>query len=125
MKKSIITLIFVFTLVIISVPALAGDKWNVLDTSMEIAWQAANAADYLQTRTIAKNPDDFCEYNPILGKHPDEDTVDIYFAAAAVLHLGVSILLPTKYRTLWQGITLGCTITCVQINYRAGIKIDF
>ena len=43
------------------------------------------ALDYLQTLTIARNPDKWHETNPILGPHPPEEGVNLWFLIVAVV----------------------------------------
>jgi hypothetical protein len=99
--------------------------WDTKDTIIEITWQAINVIDYFQTMEIARNPQEWEEYNPILGKHPTTDEVTIYFITYALVHAGVSYILPDKYRVWFQGITFGYTISCVTNNMSAGIRINW
>jgi hypothetical protein len=104
---------------------LAADKWSTQDKSLEATYQVLHFIDWRQTRYIAKNPDDYYEMNPILGKHPSTTTVDLYFIAGAILHPIVTHYLPEKYRPWWQGITITMSGTCVVNNFVVGIKMDF
>lgn len=55
------------------------------------------ALDWLQTRTIAKNPDKWHEINPILGKHPTVNEVNVYFAICGLLTAGGIYVLPEMW----------------------------
>lgn len=82
-------------------------------------------ADWAQTRTIAKNPDKFKEFNKIEGTHPTVAKVNAYHTIGIISHAGISYLLPRGYRDAWQYIWIGIEIEAVRHNYRVGIKMDF
>ena len=105
-------------------PAFSRD-WKKEDTQREIIWTAILFVDYGQTMNIAKNPDKYYEYNPILGKHPSPSSVDIYMLSAAILHPVISYYLPPNYRKWWQYITIGIEMGAITNNFIAGIGISF
>ncbi len=122
MKKFIVIVIL-----LIATNGYAGD-WTRNDTYRELAFTGLLAVDYLQTRTIAHSPDKYFEYNPIEGKHPNQQTVDMYHASVAILHPIISYLLPPrsdkwKYlnRENWQYVTIGIEVLSVANNFRIGI----
>jgi hypothetical protein len=105
--------------------SLAADIWSKQDKTLQATYLTLKFIDWRQTRTIAKNPDDYYEMNPILGKHPSTTEVDIFFASTAILHSIVTHYLPSKYRPWWQGITITikivwtvCTITVDRTVWR-------
>lgn len=100
-------------------------EWTKADTLREVSWQVLHIVDWGQTRHIAKNPDQFYEINPILGRHPSVGEVDTYMITGAVIHTAVSVVLPQKYRSYWQYVTIGMSGYCVGNNINAGIKVDF
>jgi hypothetical protein len=104
---------------------LAADKWSTQDKTMQATYLTLKFIDWRQTRTIAKNPDDYYEMNPILGRHPSTTEVDIYFATTAILNTVITHYLPSKYRPWWQGISITVSGTCVVNNFAVGIKMDF
>ena len=123
-----------FMVVVILLVATIGyaDEWTKQDTYRELAFIGLLAVDYLQTRTIVQNPDKYFEYNPIVGKHPTQQTVDIYMASCAIIHPIISYLLPVKSdkwkwinRESWQYITIGIEIGAVGNNLGWGIGISF
>lgn len=119
MKK----LIIIFIL-LLPIQSFAGD-WSTSDTAREIVWQSLHYVDWQQTLTIAKNPLQYNETNPILGRHPSVDDVRTYMAITAFLHLGISYALPEKYRDGWQWLTIGMTGSAVARNYNVGIRFSF
>ena len=102
-----------------------GENWKKEDTYRELTWTALLIADYGQTMNIAKNPDKYHEYNPILGSHPSQSSVNVYMLSAAIIHPAISYILPPKYRKWWQYITIGIEIGAVTNNFIAGIGISF
>ena len=104
--------------------AAAGD-WTNADTARQAAYLTLHAADWGQTRNIAKRPDEFYEVNPILGEHPSIRRVDSYMAFSALAHTAISYALPPKWRRRWQYASITVKAGIVGWNYSAGLKIDF
>jgi hypothetical protein len=122
MKRIIVLLII---LMLLPNNLIAADEWSTRDKSLEATWQVLHFIDWRQTRTIAKNPDDCREMNPILGEHPSTTEVDIYMITGAILHPIVTHFLPEKYRPWWLGISIGMSGACVVNNFIVGIRMDF
>lgn len=60
------------------------DKW---DKEMFWTTTALIAVDHLTTRDMASRYDEgYTEKNPLLGKRPDTDTVDIFFLVNYISH---------------------------------------
>ena len=123
-----------FMVVVILLVATVGyaDEWTKQDTYRELAFIGLLAVDYLQTRTIVQNPDKYFEYNPIMGKHPNQQTVDIYMASVAIIHPIISYLLPPKSdkwrwinRENFQYLSIGVELGAVGNNIGTGIGISF
>lgn len=116
--------------VILVVMALAAstahaDEWRTEDTQRETAYMVLHAMDWAQTRNIARNPDRYFEYNSIIGRHPSVGRVDAYMATSALLHIGVTRVLPAEYRAAWQYITIGVKAGLVQHNFSVGLSAKF
>jgi hypothetical protein len=59
--------------------------WTDTENKLFIAHTALVIADWSQTRYIAKNPNSgYVEVNPLFGKHPHKDKVDILFLASLI-----------------------------------------
>jgi hypothetical protein len=95
--------------------------WSTLDTSLEAGSQALMFVDYKQTLHIADNPNLY-EQNPVLGKHPSDSKVNLYYAIWAPLHAAVSCMLAPRYRTMWQSGTIGVEGVVVLDNGNLGLK---
>jgi hypothetical protein len=100
-------------------------NWTTHDTYREAAALSLLAVDYGQTRTIAKNPDQWYEQNPILGEHPSVAEVNRYFALAAIGHVAASATLPPKWRKVWQYVTIGVEAAAVGHNISLGIGVSW
>ena len=107
--------------------------WRKEDTVRESVALAFIAVDYGQTKTIARNPQQYHETNPILGEHPSVGQVNAYYIATAVLHPTLAALLPTDHcigpicdwRAAFQWVTIAVEAGYVAHNYSIGIKTDF
>lgn len=73
------------------------------------------------------------ETNPILGKRPHSDEINIYAASVAVIHTGISYAL-RKYDVkvfgydatrIWQSVTISVELGQVIKNHSIGVKTTF
>jgi len=112
--------------VLFSMPNItfAENTWTKKDTIYQATFLTVKAIDWLQTKEIARNPR-YYEENPILGKHPKQNTVDIYFLSTAMAHSIIAYYLPEKYRRAWQCIFIGIQAGCVMNNYHTGVRFNF
>jgi hypothetical protein len=101
------------------------DEWTMADTVREATYLALHVADWSQSHYIADHPSEYHETNPILGRHPSSDNVNIYFAATALIHPLISYVLPSPYRQWWQYITIGVEAVTVGNNARLGIGFSW
>ncbi|GIU69175.1 MAG: hypothetical protein KatS3mg002_0411 [Candidatus Woesearchaeota archaeon] len=76
------------------------------------------AIDYKQTSYISKHPDKFYETNPILGRHPDQQDVNLWFATSILSLWTIYLLLPKKWKPYWASGYAGITFTNVWRNYQ-------
>jgi hypothetical protein len=102
--------------------AAAADEWKLGDTALEGAFVAVLAADYAQTKQIAE---DGREGNPVIGSHGERVAPAVYFPIVAVAHVAVARALPGRWRTAFQGISLGWQVDAVHTNLQAGYAIEF
>lgn len=103
--------------------ANAIDEWREADTARELVYMTTHIIDWRQSLYIADHPYTHTEGNLILGPHPSDSEVNRYFAATALMHLGISYMLPHKWREAWQYITIGIEAGVNVHNYKAGVKI--
>lgn len=125
LKILLILFVFWMTMCFVPVQGMAADEWSKRDIWAELAWQGLWAVDYLQTRTIAKNPDRYWEANPLLTRHPSVTKVDAYFLTLALLHLFITDRLPKEHRPIWQILSITTSVVLMVNNFSIGIKIKF
>jgi len=86
-------------------------------------------ADYLQTRTVAKEPHVYYETDGspghLMGTHPSPDRVLIYFAAGAAAIGGAYYVLPKPWNHVAMGLVIGNETFNVRHNLIAGVKLTF
>lgn len=115
------TYIIISCIVLFPFTVLA-ENWTKEDTNREIVYSVLHVVDWQQTRTIAANPERYKELNPLLGKHPSIQEVDIYMASSLLAHIGIAYILPLKWREAFQYVTIGERGSTVYGNIRIGIR---
>lgn len=106
-------------------PAIAVDEWTDAQVTKALALATLTAADWAQTRNIARHPERWHETNPILGEHPSVGRVDRYFAASALIGAAALNALPTRYRDWALNAGLVVEAGCVGHNLSLGIGVKF
>jgi len=96
-----------------------------IDRGLYYGSNVALMGDWMQTRHIANNPDDFHENNRLLGGHPSRSKVDNYFMASWLLNQTVIRSMGYKKRRLYQGGMLALELKMIDQNLGLGIKYDF
>jgi hypothetical protein len=112
-------------LFLVSVNACAFDEWTTNDTYRQAAFLVLDAADWAQTRNIARNPDKWNETNPSLGAHPSTTDVDKYFVGMALINTSIAYALPSDYRAAFQYLSIGYESGFVRRNLSIGINAKF
>src|SRR5438552_15892261 len=105
-------------------PAPTSD-WTASDTHRQLVALGLLAGDWAQTRTIAKDSQNWHEINKILGAHPSVGRVNNYFAAAIAGHSLLATMLPPEYRSLLQYGTIGLEGYMTRKNKMLGIGMTF
>ena len=105
--------------------AYATDDWTYAQATKATALATLTAADWAQTRNIARHPARWHETNPLLGEHPSVGAVDRHFALSAMLGAAALHALPSRYRDMALDAGLVIEATCVANNLRLGIGIKF
>ena len=80
--------------------------------------------DMLQTLEIVNN-DNYHETNKILGKHPNEAHVILYFIARGFSHYEATKMIPQRYRSLWHTYNIVYNYDVIRDNHQLGIRINF
>lgn len=99
-------------------------EWTKEEKAYFAGFLTAGLIDWAQTREIAKNPEYYEKWNPILGKSPSIGEVDTYFPLALGLTGLASHLLPELRRDILKyGLTLELGAT--GNNYKLGVGMKF
>ncbi len=96
-------------------------SWNKTDLALEGVFFASHAVDWMQTNTIARNPDKYHEHNPILGKHPKVSEVNLVMGIMAVVQPVIAHILPSPYRRAWIISTTAVKLGMIANNFKVGI----
>ena len=122
MKNYHVVLLVILSAVFGYVASAHADEWTTADTYREATFQTLWIVDALQTHTIAENADCWHEKNKYLGTHPTVGAVNRYFLVGALVHAGVSYLLPKSFREPFQYVTIGIEVGYVENNFSIGIR---
>ena len=82
------------------------------------------AADWIQTREIARNPN-YYETNPLLGKYPSQNDVNKYFIASIAITNVVGELLPPKLGNYFYFSVAAVETVQVTKNMRIGVQFKW
>ena len=85
------------------------------DVALETGMAIVVAVDAHQTMAFTGS---CLELNPVIGRCGDNVPVPLYFLGALALHATVSLLLPDRWRTGFQALTLGVQTHAVYRNSR-------
>ena len=101
------------------VPAEAqADPWTTTDTVVEAGCIALFLIDWKQTFDRR-----YQESNPLLSNHPSAAAVDGYFLAVISVQVVTARLLPSPWRSVFQGISIGIEGRSVVNNWRLGAHL--
>jgi hypothetical protein len=103
----------------------ANGGWSTEDSYRQTGFVALMGVDWMQTRKIAKNPEDYHEHNPLIGSHPSTEKVDVYFPVCIAAHTAVAMVLPSEYRKWWQYVFIGIEAGAVANNLSIGLGVGF
>lgn len=121
---------FILAVVILSIYLLTSPRANAADpmtrndNARELIYTALLVIDAGQTRDIANHPGMY-ERNPLLGRSPSNDRITAYMAGGALLHYGVSAILPARARHVFQYVTLTVQGAVVANNFGIGLSVKF
>jgi hypothetical protein len=96
------------------------DEWTTTDTLVESGCIALFLIDWGQTLDRR-----YQETNPLLGNHPSHAAVDGYFLAVMSVQVLVARLLPSPWRSVFQGATIGIEGRSVVNNWRLGAHVSW
>ena len=109
----------------LSLPILSqASDWTLSDTARETTYQVLALADWRQTQDIS-NHQGYYEQNPILELHPSTAQINSYFAVTSLIHAGIAYMLPPKWRTPFEYVSIGVEVGAVTHNAHIGLHIKF
>ena len=106
---------------LIPVRAFAACDFDTADKVLLGAATVLLVSDWAQTRSVlsrAPDSDPYYENNPILGRHPSQASVNLYFASAVAGTWGASCLLSDPWRKFFLGGVVGLEVSVTAQNYR-------
>jgi hypothetical protein len=116
----------ILALLLLLVPLKASDPWTKGDIALETAFVAVAVCDWMQTREIARHPEQYDEINPILfSRSPRMWQVNTFIPISIGLHILVMDLLPQHLRKYWAMVGILVEGNMVNRNLKMGIKIKF
>jgi hypothetical protein len=123
MNKKLLYISFIL-LMLIPMSVNASD-WTKTDTAVQLGYTALHVMDWGQTISIAKDKVKWYETNPILGRHPSQGRVNLYFASTLIGQAAIAYILPKEWRRTWQIAWIGIEASYVYKNYKVGIGVRF
>ena len=100
--------------------------WDKYDK--ELFWMSttAIALDHLTTRDLASRYDEgYRERNPLLGEHPDKDTVDLFFLVNYVTHYYLTDYFQGDNRPVYMMVRLVVNGAASINNFNIGLGVRF
>ena len=119
MKKLIVVVILLYPFTSNS------EEFSKQEKIGELSFQLVNFIDMMQTIEIVQHDDLYYETNPILGKHPQQHEVIIYFMLRGYSHYRITQWLPEKFRMPWLTISVLPQIPIIEHNHNLGIRVTF
>lgn len=114
------------TILLLLVPNLAWslcDDWTRTDTNTALVFSGTVAADLYTTKRVLE--DGGYETNPLLGKHPSDQTLALAGAAAISGYLVGACLLPQPWRERWGWFWIGVETSAASWNYLVSAMMRF
>lgn len=116
---------------LLCLPLTAGDPWSKTDIALETGFQIALFLDWKQTSNFHNMTytdsngvkHSIGERNMFLPTHPKQSQINIMCLIGAIGHLGISHIMDSKSRRVWQITTLTIEAYAVGNNYKVGARI--
>lgn len=103
-------------------------KWSTETRALEVGYQTMHAVDAIQTTRIRQHPE-LKESNPLLGEHPTNGKIWVWYMTTAYGHALITNALdehaPRWVTRTWQIATLLGVSYTVHHNYQMGLTLSF
>lgn len=120
------SIVFVLVIMLCVCPmAQAFDDWSDADLTRHAIFTSLKMIDFSQTLKIAREPEKYYEVNPILGSHPSEGKVAVFFIGSYIAETALVHVLPSEYRPWAQYVFIGVSGACVINNFTIGLGVGF
>lgn len=128
-----ITVLLAVSFCIMTSSLHAFDKWDTTDYSLEAAWFVFHFIDWNQT-VQGTSEENFTQINPVLGKHPTRQKVNIWFGLSSLIHIGGTHIAPEHFevfgfdlrpRRTWQCSTITVSSSMSLHNYQVGLRVRY
>lgn len=100
------------------------DELSTADKQRQYIYTALHLIDWRQTMDIPRHPEQY-ETNVVLGKHPSNSRIHLYFASTLAAHYLIVEALPAEYRAAFQNVTIGVEAGMTQSNFSLGLSASF
>lgn len=136
-------IVVIFGGLLLASPALAWDiplpdldPWSRADIALEAVTVGLFLVDWGQTLDISDRHGEsrLYEKNRIIGKEAKRSRVNVYFPLAALVHAGITWVMPAEAeifgftvhpRRIWQCGYIGYQCSVVSGNFEAGVRVGF
>ncbi len=103
-------------------------KMSKKDIAAATLYEALNAADWVQTKQIARQPEKYSEDKfpgsaGIIGKHPSNEKLAAWHLAKAIGQPYIASKLEEPYKTLFQMLSIGIVGNAVRNNKSVGLDV--
>lgn len=101
-------------------------EWTKDQVALAVAGTVLTVTDWGQTLSMER--DGYVhhqEINPILGKTPSRQSINLYFPIALGLSYLVADSLPSPYRSIFLYTYVAVEATTVGRNYKLGLRMTF
>lgn len=128
--SSVLVKTIVVAFLLLLAPAAKAEGWlewkppTMADTTLLALSETSLVIDCGQTLNI-KSHVGHQETNPILGPHPSDTKVRVYFAASMATVAAGWYFTPAKLRPLWPILILGMEIPTILHNREVGLTLEF
>ena len=115
-------------LLLVGCASVPFEGWTKADTTRQVAYTALHVMDWAQTTEIARSNGEYYEAGLagiVIGEHPEESAVHVYFASTLLLQTAISAMLEPKYRAAWQYVWIGAEGVTVAHNFSIGLRFGF
>jgi len=119
-----LTLCFVLILSIDS--QAAWQDWSLDQKKTYVASNVLLIADWSTTRDMTRRyHEGYFERNPILGKHPSSDKLDLYFVSLLIGHYFMTDYLQGRDREIYLYTVTAVEAAAVANNLHIGLRLRF